>query len=303
MYELAICATIRDEGRDLREWVAFHRLMGVEHFWLYDNFSADAPERVLAAEIAEGVVEIEPWRVPFQERGQLRAYQHCLDARRAQARRLAFIDVDEFLFSPTDEPLPKALEHFAAHPGVAVNWLCFGSSGREEREGLLVIEAFTRRAPTHWIRNRRTKSIVDPARTLRVETPHMCAYEGGALAVNGRGEPVRPTRARARRRRWRRRLSEWFPRGPFDPFAVCEIEPRGVHTGLLAIHHYATRSRGEFAAKHARYEPPVAGLAPVPNVVDAHRFRYHDRNDVEDLTLARHAPRVRAALGLGPRPE
>jgi hypothetical protein len=276
--------------------------MGVGHFWLYDNFSRDEPERVLAAEIAEGVVEIVPWRVPFVDGGQRLACQHCLESRRAETRWLAFVDVDEFLFSPTGAPLPQVLERFAPHPGVAVNWLCFGSSGREEREGLLAIEAFTRRAPTDWVRNRRTKCVIDPARTLLVESVHACEYQGGALAVNGRGEPVRPVRAHGWRRRWRRRLSEWFPRGPFDPFAVSEVEPRGVHPELLVIHHYATRSRGEYQAKRRRNEPPLPGLAPERRVVDAHYFRFHDRNDVEDLTLARLGPALRERLGLPPRP-
>ena len=35
---LAICAIYRDEAPYLREWIEFHRLVGVEHFFLYDNF-------------------------------------------------------------------------------------------------------------------------------------------------------------------------------------------------------------------------------------------------------------------------
>ena len=40
---LAICAIFRDEAPFLDEWIAFHRLMGVEHFFLYDNGSVDNP--------------------------------------------------------------------------------------------------------------------------------------------------------------------------------------------------------------------------------------------------------------------
>ena len=303
MHRLAICATIRDEARDLREWVVFHRLMGVEHFWLYDNFSRDKPEQVLAAEIAEGVVEIRPWHVPFQSGGQRRAYQHCLETHRDQTRWLAFFDLDEFLFSPTGASLPKTLERFAAHPGVAVNWLGFGSSGRDEREGLLVLEAFTRRAPTRWIRNHRVKCVVQPARTEHIQSVHGCVYRDGALAVNGSGAPVRLVYRTRARRRWRRWLSTVFPSGPFDPRAVWELEPKGVHVEQLVIHHYLTRSRGEFAAKRARYEAPRPGLRPVRNRIDARYFRVHDRNDVEDGTLARFAPQLRAILGLPARPE
>ena len=166
-----------------------------------------------------------------------------------------------------------------------------------------MLEAFTRRAPTSWIRNHRVKCVVQPARTEHIQSVHGCVYRDGALAVNGSGAPVRLVYRSRARRRWRRWLNRVFPRGPFDPRAVWELEPRGVHVEQLVIHHYLTRSRGEFAAKRARYEAPQPGLPPKRNRIDAHYFRVHDRNDVEDLTLARWAPQLRAILGLPPRPK
>src|SRR5262249_58542936 len=38
---LAVCAIFRDEARYLAEWVSFHRVQGVERFYLYDNRSSD----------------------------------------------------------------------------------------------------------------------------------------------------------------------------------------------------------------------------------------------------------------------
>ena len=37
----------RNERRYLVEWVLHHYLLGVEHFYLYDNESEDKPEEVL----------------------------------------------------------------------------------------------------------------------------------------------------------------------------------------------------------------------------------------------------------------
>src|SRR5947209_4668609 len=39
---LAICAIFKDEAPYLAEWVTFHRLMGVDRFYLYDNRSTDS---------------------------------------------------------------------------------------------------------------------------------------------------------------------------------------------------------------------------------------------------------------------
>ena len=38
---LAICAVYRNEAPYLREWIEFHRLVGVERFFLYNNRSTD----------------------------------------------------------------------------------------------------------------------------------------------------------------------------------------------------------------------------------------------------------------------
>src|SRR5262249_868545 len=38
---LSVVATIKNEGRYLREWIEFQRLMGAEQIYLYDNGSID----------------------------------------------------------------------------------------------------------------------------------------------------------------------------------------------------------------------------------------------------------------------
>ena len=111
MHYLAACAIYRNEGPYLREWVEFHRLVGVEKFFLYDNSSSDDHREQLAPYVADGCVEVRPWP---DEPGQITAYAHCLETRRDQARWIAFIDLDEFLFSPTLAPLPEILARLRA---------------------------------------------------------------------------------------------------------------------------------------------------------------------------------------------
>ena len=38
---LAIAAIFRDEAPYLKEWIEFHRAVGVERFYLFDNLSTD----------------------------------------------------------------------------------------------------------------------------------------------------------------------------------------------------------------------------------------------------------------------
>jgi glycosyltransferase involved in cell wall biosynthesis len=188
MHYLAVCAIYRNEGPYLREWVELHRLVGVEKFFLYDNGSTDDHREQLAPYIADGSVEVQSWPQDF---GQITAYAHCLEACRDRARWIAFIDLDEFLFSPTLAPLPGILADYEQHPGVVVNWALFGSSGHKTRPDGLVIENYLWRVRDDGGRNRHVKSIVDPRRTLhsRGLNPHCFAYSEG-FAVDEEGRPL-----------------------------------------------------------------------------------------------------------------
>src|SRR5919108_3802620 len=52
---LAACAIYRDEAPYLSEWIEFHRLVGFERFYLYDNLSSDHHREVLAPYVDEGI--------------------------------------------------------------------------------------------------------------------------------------------------------------------------------------------------------------------------------------------------------
>src|SRR5262249_5206703 len=148
---------------------------------------------VLAPYVADGCVDVRPWPVPFHRSAARQAYADCLERVRGQVRWLTCIDLDEFLFTPEQWSLPPLLQEYERFPGVVVRWQVYGSSGHERASPEPVIARFTRRAPGDWIRNRRVKSIVDPARALAPVSCHHFAYRDGALAVDERKESVELT--------------------------------------------------------------------------------------------------------------
>jgi len=89
---------VRDVAKFLREWVAYHAAVGVDRFFLYDNGSQDD----LAGEVrqlrAAGFdVSTRPWPWPkTQEAG----FSYAAAAHRGSCEWMAFVDVDEFIFSP-----------------------------------------------------------------------------------------------------------------------------------------------------------------------------------------------------------
>jgi len=191
---LAVCAIFRDEARYLAEWVSFHRVQGVERFYLYDNRSTDDWHSVLEPEIAAGIVDVRNW--PFVP-GQKAAYEDCLRRHRNDARWIAFIDIDEFLFSPTGKPLPEVLRGFDMHPGVVVSWRTYGTSGWERTPQGLVTENYRWRGPDDHAGNRFGKSIVYPRRALEAVSAHYFRLRGTPVGEDRRprGAPIRDATA------------------------------------------------------------------------------------------------------------
>ena len=83
---------------------------GFERFFLYDNGSTDDHLDVLAPYIEDGLVTLHDWPMPFLGRqgragAIIQAFEDCLGEHRDDARWIAFLDLDEFMFSPTGSPL------------------------------------------------------------------------------------------------------------------------------------------------------------------------------------------------------
>jgi hypothetical protein len=205
----AIQAMFLNEARYLREWIEFHRLVGAERFFLYDHESTDGGAELLAPYVEEGIVVLRDWPV---HPGLLEANQDCIERHRDDARWVAFMDIDEFIFSPTGAPVPEVLRQFDHLPGVGVPWAIFGTSGHETRPPGLVIENYTVRT-NQPRRIRWFKSIVDPSRVYRARGPHVFGYTDDRL--------ITPVPAFA----------------PFDQ---------------LRINHYWTKSKEEFIEKLSR---------------------------------------------------
>lgn len=283
---LAVCALFRNEAPYLDEWLRFHLHVGVEHFFLYDNNSDDGPTPVLAPYLKADRVSLRAWPTPFHQGAQRKAYADCLAVARGRFRWVAFIDLDEFLFSPTGLALPQVLAGLEAHCGVVVHWQCYGSAGQQQMHHAPVTERFTWRAPTHWVRNRKVKSIVDPERALEPISVHHFRYRNDQQAVDENGWTVRfkpKPRFKRKAKRLYGTLWPWLGpilrRLPIDPYRGAEIDRPRLSVSRLRINHYAVKSRAEFQQKaqlkqeRRRYD-------------DLDYFAFHDRNDIDDPILA-----------------
>jgi len=141
-YNVAICAIFKNESRYFREWIEFHKLVGVEHFYLYNNCSEDDYINVLQPYIDDGLVTLIEWP---QQQAQMQAYQNCIEQFRREVQWLGFIDLDEFVVPIEKNTVGDILDRFVKNrSAVLLYWRLYGTSGRMDRSRKgLVTEDFT----------------------------------------------------------------------------------------------------------------------------------------------------------------
>lgn len=264
---LAICAIVKDEGPYLLEWIAHHRLVGVQHFVLFDNGSTDGTTALLSGLARAGIVDHVPWPDIPNVAAQRPAYIAGLARLADRCRWVAFIDADEFLNPICGRNIQSIMADYDQAAGLVIPWRLFGSNGRQQHENDLVINRFTRRAADDHALNRSVKTIVQ-ARLVARPDIHAPSITGGSL-IDEHGRVAG---------------SQGHPSHHAVPDA-----------GKLVINHYFTKSREEWTRKRTRGQAtePVDSSARLRP--DDH-FATHDINDVEDRSLAAQAGRVREEM-------
>jgi len=175
----------KNAARFLPEWIEFHRIVGFEHFYLYNNNSTDNYLNALAPYRDEGSVTLYEWPdVPAFPK----ADEHCIANHQHEARWIAFLDDDEFLLPSRGESVPRVLRKYEQYPALAVHWVMFGSSGHLRRPEGLVLENYLLRA-AHV--NSAIKSIVNPRRVAASANTHHWLYRSGHVACDENERPVR----------------------------------------------------------------------------------------------------------------
>lgn len=256
---LTACMTYSNHASYLEEWVEFHRLVGIERFFLYDNGSTDDHREVLARYVEEGIVVLHEW--PGSNR-RYAALDHCVSTYRDEARWIAFFDVDEFLFSPSGKPVPEMLRDYEPWPALGVNSAVFLTSGHKTRPPGLVIENYLLR---RQLRTRAIKSIVDPRRTVRCVGGHNFVYSSGH-AVDVIKRPVH---------------------GSGTDRYVPESEQ------ILRINHYFTKSEEELRDKWLAPRPDTKALRN-PAALEEVLSR---QADILDEKILMYLPALKEALG------
>jgi len=146
----SLCCIIRNEARYLEEWIEYSRMIGVEHFYLYDHASSDNTSAVLSGYISAGIVTLHQWEFPGYP--QREAHSHCTHRYAHATTWLGLMDVDEFIVPVRAQTLVPLLHFFDQEPIVLrLQAAMFGTSGHVLRPVGLVVENYVmRNVSTQW---------------------------------------------------------------------------------------------------------------------------------------------------------
>ena len=234
-YNLSIVTIMKGEAPYVKEWLDYHLLAGVDHFFIYDNESPDNLKEILQPYIDAGVVTY------IFYPGKCRQMESYIDAAkkfRFLSRYIAWIDADEFIFPKSKSTIVEVVDEiFSTYPnasGLAVNIHNYGSNGQDTADYTKgVLERFTRRASNDWTPpvswapsekggSAQVSSIVNPRRVKLFTHPHAPNYFDTCFAINENGNVVHG----------------------FSSFPVS--------TEKIVMNHYTVKSKEEYAKKVQR---------------------------------------------------
>lgn len=223
-YTVSICAIFKNEARYLREWIEYHRIVGVQHFYLYNNFSEDDFITILTPYINAGLVTLIEW--PYAQ-SQMEAYKDCIDKYACESQWLGFIDLDEFVVPIQYDTIYDFLKTKRKRGSILIHWKCFGSAGKRDRDlSNLVIEDFNECWEKHsdvgkCFYNTRYKVLSDNVKNSVLHHFLWTEYEG----------------------------KQFLPVNVFDNVCFPGMPVGGGKAFPIQINHYVTKSYSEYQNK------------------------------------------------------
>lgn len=179
-YSLSIVAIMKQEELNVLEWVAYHHVIGVDHFYIYSN-DEDPSEmrRVLAKYIDSGVVTLNHAPGPVM---MFKCYNRAIADYKDESKYIAFIDADEYimpiedrnLFEVIDETISKYRLAAPNISGLAMKWTIYGSGNYKTRPEGLIIENYIYRENGSF--DGHVKTVVNPRTVSTWINPHFPMY-------------------------------------------------------------------------------------------------------------------------------
>ena len=273
-HRVMLVTTVKDEGPNILEWVAYHRMIGFTDIVVFQNDSFDNTERSLMALRDMGVIQYynNEYSHPGNKQFQNRAYRRASRlAEYADAQWCMALDGDEFLQVNTGQGRVQDL--IAACPDadeLRLNWRVFGNCHLRHLDDRLVTERFIT-ANERDLPSRFPMPVKTLFRTRCFQLPgiHLPkrAFDEQAMIRTGSGTPIEDVTVRG--------------------FQVSDPFPYK----LAQVNHYMVRDSDSFLMKSAR------GSSSHPDrAIALDYWRKRNLNKATDARLASQSETLHAEM-------
>lgn len=213
-HQLSVCALFTNEAKYIKEWIEYHQLIGVDHFYLYDNNSKDRFRTILNPYIKKGIVTLIPWPDYFENRSgenevkwifstMTSAYEHAIRyLAPGKTKWLTILNVNEFLVPLNDENLQELLRRYEDEAAIilATNYYDASKNPHSPQNKLIIESAVFSAPPEGTLMKTVEKTIFKPELCASFTWPpiqykfknqqqpkHLSAYEARVNGYRNRG--------------------------------------------------------------------------------------------------------------------
>lgn len=250
-------------------------MLGVDHFYLYNNNSTDDYLEVLSPFIESGIVTLKDWEM---EHGQMAAYRDFYENRKGETNWVIFLDMDEFICPVEAADIREWLHGYRKYPSVLLYWKMFGTSGKTEHDyNALTIEQYTVSWP---FLDKTGKSFINTRYDIReyggfVHHHPMIKFPAGPFKI---GLPPVDTE-----KHFKYRILMFLPFCKYPKKASCQIN------------HYWTKAWEVYDRKR-RLPSPAYGRQPKREL--SYFFAHEYRNTSVDHNIFRFLIRLKMEMGI-----
>lgn len=179
MEKVCIVAILKGEEAFLDEWIVYHRMTGIDHFFLYDDDPL-FPLKQFLQPYCEFVTVFNWHGMDAAMDGlmnQTKAYIHAVHHYTYQYDWVIFLDGDEFIILRKHKSVHEFLAEFDRNcSAVSLNWHEFGHNGFYEDPPGLITASLTRRK---FKPNKLGKTFNRSDAIADILSPHRCVLKYG----------------------------------------------------------------------------------------------------------------------------
>ncbi|MBQ7476720.1 MAG: glycosyltransferase family 92 protein [Selenomonadaceae bacterium] len=182
LHELAAVSLMRNTSAQVKEWLDYHLLAGVDHFYIYDNDSLDNLKEILTPYINAGIVTYIFY--PGKNK-KVSAYNDAIQNFKFDCRYMTFIDCEEFIFPRKNQSIVEVADEFFGDKdnvgGIELNRYSFSAGNDTVDEGASVLESFKRRGRRPF---EVSNTIVNPRKVTFFANVRYANYFDGIFRIN-----------------------------------------------------------------------------------------------------------------------